>query len=319
MLRFAIRRTAAALLTLLGVLALVFTLLEAAPGDPAALAARSGGMRGGAVSSEALRSFRAAYGLDRPAPVRFVLWVRNALTLDFGRSLLDGRDVTERIAETLPTTLGLNAAALLLAVGLSLVSGIAAARRPDGAFDRVSGLVGDALFALPAFVLGLVLLMVFSVSLRWIPLFPDGATALVLPVATLALSSLAFLTRFVRRCLLAALGAPCSTAARARGAGEREVILRALRRSAIPFAAMGAALVPGVVTGSVLVERLFAIPGSGRLLADAVSARDVPTVLALTALAGVLVVVASLAADLVAAVIDPRIREAAGPDAPVPA
>src|SRR5256885_1378855 len=155
MLRFAFRRAVAALLTLFGVLALVFAILNAVPGDPATLAARSGGMRGGSISAEALRSFRAAYGLDRPPPIRFVL---------------------------------------------------------------------------------------------------------LLPVATLALSELAFLARFIRGCLVEALRAPSSDAARARGAGEREVIARALRRSAVPFAAMGAALVPGVVTGSVLVERLFSIP-----------------------------------------------------------
>ena len=313
MLRFALRRVASAVLTLLGVLALVFGLVTAAPGDAAALAARAGGNRAVAVSPEALAAFRHLYGLDRPVAERFLTWVWRALRLDFGRSLVDGQPVTIRVARALPTTFALNLAALLLACVIGVPLGVAAARRPAGRLDRISGFLCDALFSTPSFVVGLVLLLVFSGWLRVTPLFADAETGLrgfLLPVVTLALASLAFVARFVRVCVATALADPAALAGRARGEGPSEEIRRALRRSSAPFAAMGAALVPSVVSGSILVERVFSLPGAGGLLAEAVFARDLPTVLALTLLSAVVVVAASLAADLVTAALDSRtVRE----------
>jgi peptide/nickel transport system permease protein len=154
-----------------------------------------------------------------------------------------------------------------------------------------------------------VLLLVFSGWLRLTPLFADaeyGARGFLLPVATLALSSLALVARFTRVCVAAALADPAALAGRARGEGPFEQTLRALRRSSAAFAAMGAALVPSVVSGSILVERVFSLPGAGGLLAEAVFSRDLPTVLALTLLSAAAVVAASLAADLATAALDPR-------------
>ena len=313
MLRFALRRAVSALLTLLGVLALVFGLVTAAPGDAAALAARAGGNRAISVSPEALAAFRHLYGLDRPVAERFVTWTWRALRLDFGRSLVDGQPVAARVARALPTTLALNLAALFLACLVGVPLGVGAARRPGGSLDRISGFVCDALFSTPTFVLGLLLLLVFSGWLRVTPLFADAETGLngfVLPVVTLTLASLALVARFVRVCVAAALADPAALAGRARGERPSEEIRRALRRSSAPFAAMGAALVPAVVSGSILVERVFSLPGAGGLLAEAVFARDLPTVLALTLLSAAVVVVASLAADLVTAVLDPRTARA---------
>ncbi len=312
MLRFALRRAASAVLTLLGVLALVFGLLAAAPGDPARMAARSAAR---ALSPEALAAFRSLYGLDRPALERFGLWIVHAARFDFGRSLSDGRPVTAHIAGALPATLVLNVSALLLALALGVPAGIGAARRPGGPLDRISGALGDALFATPSFVLGLVLLLVFSGALRWTPLFSDtgGFRGYVLPVVTLALPTAAYLARFVRACVVAALANPSAAAGRARGEGSGAAVRRALRLSAAPFAAMGAALVPSLVSGSVLVERVFSLPGAGGLLADAVFARDVPTVLALTLLSAGAVVAASLLAELVSGFLDPRTRDADTP------
>ena len=309
MVRFALNRSVSAVLTLLGVLALVFGLVTAAPGDAAALAARAGGNRAVAVSPEALAAFRHLYGLDRPVVERFVTWVWRAARLDFGRSLVDGQPVTLRVARALPATFALNMAALLLACLIGVPLGIAAARRPGGRLDRISGLVCDAFFATPTFVLGLVLLLVFSGWLRITPLFADaesGVRAFLLPVATLSLASLALVARFVRVCVAAALADPAALAGRARGEGPSEEIRRALGRSSAAFAAMGAVLVPSVVSGSILVERVFSLPGAGGLLAEAVFARDLPTVLALTWCSAVVVVAASLVADLVTAALDPR-------------
>jgi peptide/nickel transport system permease protein len=306
---FALRRSVSAVLTLLGVLALVFGLVTAAPGDAAALAARAGGNRAAAVSPDALAAFRHLYGLDRPVVERFVTWVWRAARLDFGRSLVDGEPVTLRIARALPATLALNGAALLLAGLIGVPLGIAGARRPGGRLDRISGFVCDAFFATPTFVVGLVLLLVFSGWLRVTPLFADadsGVSAFLLPVATLSLASLALVARFVRVCVATALADPAALAGRARGERPSEEVRRALRRSAAAFAAMGAVLVPSVVSGSILVERVFSLPGAGGLLAEAVFARDLPTVLALTWCSALVVVAASLAADLFTAAFDPR-------------
>ena len=310
MLRFVLRRAASAALTLLGVLALVFGLLAAAPGDPARMAA---GSTPRALSPEALAAFRSLYGLDRPALERFGLWIVRAARFDFGRSLSDGRPVTARIAAALPATLTLNLSALLLALALGVPAGIGAARRPGGPLDRISGALGDALFATPSFVLGLVLLLVFSGALRWTPLFSDtgGFRGYVLPVVTLALPTAAFLARFVRACVVAALANPSAAAGRARGEGKRS--RREAGAPALGCAVRGAGGRARPVLscpGSVLVERVFSLPGAGGLLADAVFARDVPTVLALTLLSAGAVVAASFLAELVS---DSSTRERATP------
>ncbi|MHB1047753.1 MAG: ABC transporter permease [Thermoanaerobaculia bacterium] len=312
MTRFLARRALGAVGTLLGVLVAVFLLLSAAPGDPARLAA--GGVPGRRpASEEALEAFRAVHGLDRPLAVRLGSWLGSAVRLDLGRSFRDGRKVTERIGETLPTTLSVNGIALLLATFIGVPLGLAAGRRPGKWADRISGLLLDALFSLPSFALGLLLLLVFAVKLRWAPVFAEpsaGFAGLALPALTLALVALAPIARVVRESVRAALGSPSAVAGRARGESPREETLRALRRSAPAFAGLLAALVPQLVAGSVLVERVFAVPGTGQLLADSVFARDLPTVLGLTLASGVAVVVATLGADALAALADPRIVDA---------
>ena len=188
MTRFLARRARGAVGTLLGVLVAVFLLLSAAPGDPARLAA--GGVPGRRpASEEALEAFRAVHGLDRPLAVRLGSWRGSAVRLDLGRSFRDGRRVTERIGETLPATLAVNGAALLLAALAGVPLGIAAARRPGGRADRISGLLLDALFSLPSFALGLLLLLLFAVKLRWAPVFAEpssGFAGLALPALLLA-------------------------------------------------------------------------------------------------------------------------------------
>ncbi len=315
MTRFLARRALGAVGTLFGVLVAVFLLLSAAPGDPARLAA--GGVPGRRpASEEALEAFRAVHGLDRPLAVRLGSWLGSAARLDLGRSFRDGRKVTERIGETLPTTLSVNGVALLLAAFIGVPLGIGAGRRPGGRADRLSGLLLDALFSLPSFALGLLLLLLFAVKLRWTPVFAEPSAplaGLALPALTLALVALAPIARVVRESVRASLGSPSAVAGRARGESPREETLRALRRSAPAFAGLLASLVPQLVAGSVLVERVFAVPGTGQLLADSVFARDLPTVLGLTLVSGVAVVVATLGTDALAALADPRIVDAEEP------
>lgn len=313
MARFLARRFLGSVATLAGVVVAVFFLLASAPGDPARLAAGGVGRR---ASAEAVAAFRAIHGLDRPLAARLGTWLSSAARLDLGRSFRDGRPVTERIAETLPATLAVNALALLLAAGLGVPLGVAVARRPGGAVDRVAGLLLDALYSLPSFALGLLLLLVFAVRLRWLPVFADpalGLRGIALPVATLALVAIAPIAQVTRRAVGEALASGPALAGRARGEGPAEEARRALRRAAPAFAGLGAALVPQLVAGSVLVERVFGLPGTGQLLADSVFSRDLPTVLGLTLVSGLAVVVAALASDAAAALADPRIAEGEEP------
>ena len=311
MARFLARRFLGSVGTLLGVLVAVFLLVSAAPGDPARLALVGHGPIG-ARSPEALAAFRTMHGLDRPLPVRLVSWLGAAARFDLGRSFRDGRPVTRRIAETLPATLVVNAVALLLAGLVAVPLGVRAAKRPGGAADRIAGLLLDALFSLPSFALGLLLLLLFSVKLRWTPVFSDlslGFRGIALPALTLALVALAPIARVTRRAVGEALASPAALTGRARGEAPREETLRALRRAMPAFAGLGAALVPQLVAGSVLVERVFGLPGTGQLLADSVFSRDLPTVLGLTLVSGLAVVVATLVADAASALADPRIAD----------
>ena len=313
MTRFLARRLLGAAGTLLGVLVAVFLLVSAAPGDPARLTMIGHGPIG-AGSPEALAAFRAAHGLDRPLPARLAAWLGSAARLDLGRSFRDGRPVTTRIAETLPATFAVNGVAFLLALLVGLPLGIAAARRPGGTAARLSAPLLDALFSLPAFALGLLLLIVFAVSLRWAPVFAEPTPrGIALPALTLALVALAPVVRVTQTAVGAALAAPATLAARARGESAVEETLRALLRSVPAFAGLGASLVPQLVAGSVLVERVFAVPGTGQLLADSVFARDLPTVLGLTLASGVAVVLATLLVDALAALADPRLVDAEEP------
>lgn len=293
----------------------VFLLLSAAPGDPARLAAGGAPGRGG-VSREALEAFRSLHGLDRPLPARLGRWLASAARLDLGRSFRDGSPVTERIARTIPATLAVNALALALALAVAIPVGVGAARRPGGTLDRVSGLLLDALFSLPSFALGLLLLLLFAVKLRLAPVFSDtslGLRGIALPAATLALVALAPIARVTRRAVGEALASPAALSGRAWGETPREETLRALRRSAPAFAGLGAALVPQLVAGSVLVERVFGLPGTGQLLADSVFSRDLPTVLGLTLVSGLAVVAATFVADAAAALADPRLADGGEP------
>ncbi len=310
LIRLAIRRFARGLVTLMGVAAVVFLLMNAAPGDPAALALRTQEGRG-TLSPLTVAAFRAEYGLDRPLPARFAAWLHRAALFDFGRSLQDGRPVRERIAETLPATVALNASALALALLIALPVGIVAARRRGGSFDRISGLGLDLLFAAPPFVIGLALLLLFAVRFRLFPVLGgaiEGPRGFVLPVLALSLSAAAPAARVVRSILLEAFASSAAAAGRARGEDTRAEVMRAIRQSAAQLAALVATLLPVMVAGSVLVERLFSVRGTGALLAEAVFSRDTPTVLGLTLLAAGVVVVGSVASDLSAAIFDPRVE-----------
>jgi peptide/nickel transport system permease protein len=314
-----IGRLGAAAITLLGLCAATFLVLAALPGDPLAAFVPADHA---AVLGDAERAALAEeLGLDRPLPVRFAAWLGDVLAGDFGTSLRSRRPVTVELADRALATLELNGAALLVALGIGLPFGWSAARRPGGWWDRASAPLLLALYALPFFWLALLLQNLLAVQWDLLPLYgrtPAGPGAgagarlahLVLPAVSLALHALAFYSRFARNTALEGLGSRHALVARSLGVPEPRVFLRhGLLPSLVPLATLLGVVLPGLVSGSILVETIFSWPGLGYLFVQAVFARDVPVVLALTLLTGVLTVSGSLLADLLGWLIDPRHRQ----------
>lgn len=324
MLGFVLKRLAIAVPLVLGVLTLVFVLLETTPGDPADLI-----LGDRPVPPEVRERIERAYGFDAPPLERYARWMTALIFRgDLGWSVSRSRPVARLLAETLPPTLLLAGAALTLHVLLGLGLGVVSAARRGRWPDRALTLASLSLYAMPTFWLGLMAILGLSYL---VPLFPassmnavgaedwslgrrllDALWHLALPAAVLGLSSAAAMTRFVRAGLLEALGQEFIRAARARGlGGGRVMLVHALRNSLGPVINLVGLSLPILVSGSLIVEVVFAWPGVGRLTYDAIMAKDLSVVLVTTLLASLLVVVGSLAADLAMAAVDPRIRLAA--------
>jgi peptide/nickel transport system permease protein len=320
--RYVGRRLLLAVPTLFGIAVIVFALVHLAPGTPSAGGADSVRRSSGKASAE----MRRLYGLDRPLPEQFARWMGRVVRFDFGESFADHRPVAERIREALPHTLVLNGLALLCALAVAIPLGVAAGARPESAFDRISGAALFALYSLPTFWAALLLQLLFAVRLRWLPLYgtaSDGAgpglsglgdrlAHLALPVTCLTYGMLAFVARLVRSGVVEARASDYVLAARARGASRRQAIWRhAFPNALLPVITLTGLLLPALLSGSVIVERIFAWPGLGRLYFDAILARDYPVVLALSLLSAAATLAATLAADIALAAADPRVRDGA--------
>jgi peptide/nickel transport system permease protein len=321
--RYVVRRLLLAVPTLFGIVVLVFLLLHLAPGSPASAAGSA--ESGRRVSAAAREELKRLYGLDRPLPERFAKWVGRVARLDLGESFVDRRPVSERIREALPATLVLNGLALFLTLAIAIPMGVAAGGRPEGTFDRTSAVVLFALYSMPVFWAALLLQTLLSVKLGWLPLYgvasdpsPGGLAGvgdrfahLALPVTCLTYGSLAFLARLVRAGVVEAKSQDYVTAALARGLSRRAALWRhAFRNALLPLITLLGLLLPGLLSGSVIVERIFAWPGLGRLYFDSILSRDYPVVLGLSLVGAVVTLMATLAADVAYALADPRVREA---------
>ncbi len=308
--------------TLAGIVLSVFLLLKVAPGDPASAAGR---MTGRHVSPSAALALRRLYGLDRPFYRQVGSWFARAARLDFGESFQDHRPVSRRIGEALPYTLGLNLLALLLTIAIGVPLGVAQAERSGSAFDRITGGALFLLYSTPSFWVAMLLVTLFAVRLEWLPLFgvasdqlerPGAWTAAmdlarhaVLPLVCLTYGSLAFFTGLVRSSVREASSSEYVLAARARGASRKQALWRhAFRNALLPLTTSLGLLLPGLLSGSVIIESIFAWPGLGRLYFDAVLSRDYPLILGLTFFTAILTLAATLIADLLYAAADPRVQ-----------
>jgi peptide/nickel transport system permease protein len=304
MIRFLIRRLLLTIPVLVGVATLVFALIHLVPGDPVQA------MLGENASPEDVADLRARLGMDRPLYVQYASFMKGAATGDLGTSLRTSQPVAALIAERLPATFELAAAAMLAAVVIALPLGIVAAVRSGTAIDHAATTLALVGISVPNFWLGPLLAIIFSVSLGWLPVSGRGTPAhLVLPSITLGAPLAAMLARMTRASVIEELGEPYVLAARARGVSRTRAVLKhALRNSLIPIVTVLGLQFGAVLTGAVITETIFAWPGIGRLLIQSISARDYPAVQGCILLIAVTYVFMNVLVDVAYGLLDPRIR-----------
>jgi peptide/nickel transport system permease protein len=320
--RFILRRLAASLLLFYLVLTATFFLLHLAPGPPSMLLAEDRRM-----PVEQRENLRRIYGLDRPLPVQYARWLAAMVQGNWGTSFSYQRPVTAVVLNAVPPTLLLATAALLVEQGAGLAFGIAAARRPGSATDHLIRVISLLLYSQPIFWLGLMAILLFSLAWPVLPaghMYSVGAAELgrgarlldflrhlILPATVLGLAEAGSVVRYVRGSLLEVLGQEHIRAARAKGISERRVVwVHALRNALPPLIQVGALSFVSLLSGALITEVIFSWPGIGRLTFDAILSRDYPLVLAATAFAAIMVLLVNLAADVLHALVDPRLREA---------
>jgi peptide/nickel transport system permease protein len=318
MLRPLLRRAAASVAVIWGVVTLVFLLLHAAPGDPAGL------LVGPAASPAQVAAQRHALGLDRPLQAQYGAWVGRFVRGDWGTSIATGRPVRIMLLEAWPATATLVLLSIVLSYGLGIALGVVQAVSGNRV-DAMLSAASVTLFAVPGYWLGLMLIMIFTYRLRVLPAFGaggldaeflspgqrivDGLRHLALPLATLTLVGVGGVARFVRGAMVDLEGSAFLLTARAKGLAPLRVLVRhTLRNALIPVLTLFGLSLPAVFSGTVFVEAIFAWPGVGRVLVEAVQARDYPVVLAAAAVSAGLVVAGNLLAELLVAWADPRTR-----------
>jgi len=297
------RRLALLVPTLLGVLVVSFVLLDVAPGDPVQE------MVGERADAATIARLRAELHLDDPLAVRFGHYLSQVARGDLGRSYITRRPITQDLAERFPKTLQLAVSAMLFATACGLSLGIVAAVRPGGVADRAAMTIAYLGISFPVYWVGLLLILLFAVTLRWLP--PSGAgtfAALILPAVTLGMRSVAVLARMTRSGMRETLASDYIRTARAKGLPDWAVIGRhALRNALIPVITVLALDTGSYLTGSLLTESIFGWPGLGRYVLTAIDKRDLPAIQGSILFMSIVFVFVNLAADLLYAKADPRL------------
>jgi ABC-type dipeptide/oligopeptide/nickel transport system permease component len=301
--RFIARRLLLAIPTLFGVLVVAFLLLYVAPGDPVEA------MVGERADSATIARLRAQLRLDDPLPQRFAHYVARVVTGDLGQSYITNRPITQDIRERFPKTLQLAGAAMLLASIVGITLGVLSARRPGGLVDRFALALAYLGISFPVYWVGLLLILLFAVTLRWLP--PSGYGSLrflALPALTLGMRSIAFLARMTRSAMLESLSADYVRTARAKGLSEWIVTFKhALRNALIPIITVLGLDFGAYLTGSILTETIFSWPGIGRYVVNAISRRDLPAIQGAVLFLSTVFVLVNLITDLAYAKADPRV------------
>ena len=297
------KRILLAILTVWVVITVTFFVMHAVPGGPF--------LGEKAITPQAQAALEAKYGLDKPVYQQYLTYLEDIVTeFDFGPSVKQrGREVIDIIADGLKTSvkLGLIAAFASLAVGVVL--GSVAALRRNKLIDRIIMVITTAFVSMPSFIMGSLLLLVFAVTLQWVPANGETATGLILPIITLALYPTAYITRLTRSSMLDVLGQDYIRTAKAKGVSGPKIIFgHALKNSLIPVITYFGPMLAYVVTGSLVVEKIFAVPGVGRDFVNSITSRDYPLVMGTTIILAALVVIMNFVGDILYKVVDPRIN-----------
>ena len=311
-----IRRLLLAIPSLLGISIILYTVLALAPGDPFGELASNPN-----VPPAVQAALRAKFGLDDPVWSRYLHWLVAMLRGDWGFSFVSRIDVDTLILQRLPVTLAVIGASQVLAVGVAIPVGVLAAARPYSLFDQVANTIAFIGFSLPTFFTGLLLILVFSITLHWLPFvyradlnatgwrwWWEEFLQSIMPVTVLGLFQGASLVRFVRSSVMDVIKLDYVTTARSKGIGERLVLLRHVVRNAlIPVVTLVALQMPVVFGGAIITEQIFRVPGIGSLLIDSILTNDTPVVMGVTFVFAGLVILFNLIADLLYGWLDPRI------------
>ena len=306
---FILRRLVQMIPVLFGITLVVFALLQLIPGDPVQT------MLGLQARPESVAALRQELGLDRPLWEQYVLYLGNVITFDLGNSLKFKVSVASLLGERLEVSLALIAYATVLMIVLSLPLGIISALHKDGIFDQITRVVLMVTLVMPAFWVGILFLTYFSVKLQLFPVAGYGEGwrehlhHLFLPALTIALSIVPILVRALRTSVLEAMASDYVRTARAKGLRERAVVSsHVLRNALIPALTLLGLSVGYLLGGTVIVENVFSLPGAGKLLVDAIAARDYPLVQSTTLVFAVLVISVNLLTDVIYTFLDPRVR-----------
>lgn len=326
---YILRRLLLIIPTFLGISLLTFLLIQSTPGSPVYMKLQSsrGEISSNAATQDIVEQTKKLYGLDKPIPVQYVLWLGRMLTLDFGNSYKDNRPVLERITTALPYTLQLNFLSLLLTYLIAIPIGVFSATHRGSIADGIVTVVVFLLFSLPSFWVAMLLIMFFgggeyldwlpvhgfsstgAENLNWLPWIGDRLWHMVLPVFCLTYASFAGLSRFMRSGMLDTIRQDYIRTARAYGYPNRIIYYRyALRNALIPIITLTGALLPELIGGSIIIETIFSVPGMGRLMFEAMLSRDYPLVMGVTTFAALMTLAGLILSDILYAVADPRIR-----------
>lgn len=300
---YILKRVLLALFTVFLVITITFFAMKAVPGGPF--------MSEKAVSAEVQAALEAKYGLDKPVMEQYFTYLKGIVTeFDFGPSIKQrGRDVTDIIVTGMKTSIPLGIAAAGIALVLGVILGAGAALRRNTVFDKSIMVSMTAFVSMPSFIMGSLLLLLFAVTLQWLPANGTTGAGLVLPIITLSLSPMAHITRLTRSSMLDVLGQDYIRTAKAKGVSNGKVIFgHALKNSLIPVITYFGPMLAYIVTGSLVVEKIFAVPGIGRTFVSSITDRDYPVIMGTTIVLATLIVFMNLVSDILYKAVDPRIN-----------
>ena len=300
---YILKRILLALLTVWVVITVTFFVMHAVPGGPF--------LSEKAVSEATQKALEAKYGLDKPVMEQYVNYLKDIVTkFDFGPSIkLRGRQVIDVIADGMKTSIKLGLIAAVIALASGIVLGCVAALTRNSILDKVIMVITTAFVSMPSFIMGTLLLLIFSVKLGLVPANGETTKGLFLPIITLSLYPMAYITRLTRSSMLDVLGQDYIRTAKAKGVAPAKIIFgHALKNSLIPVITYFGPMLAYIVTGSLVVEQIFAVPGIGRAFVSSITGRDYPLVMGTTIVLAILIVVMNLVSDILYTVVDPRIK-----------